>query len=89
MIAEDLVSRKAVLDLAKDICVPTPDGEYRYRSIDPMEVYELPSAELSYYKNNYAYAFLLHKETGVPISECIIAHQKAIDYLWSKMFIKG
>ena len=42
---KDLISRKAVLGLAKDICVPTKDGEYRHRSIDPIDVMELPSAE--------------------------------------------
>lgn len=52
MSVEDLVSRKAVLDLAKDICVPAPSGECRHKSIDPMEIYKLPSAELPYYKNN-------------------------------------
>lgn len=86
MKAEDLISRQAVLDLAKDIEIPTANGVVKHRCIDATEIYELPSAELSYYKNNYAYAFLLHKETGVSISECIKAHEKAIEYLWSKMF---
>ena len=40
----DLIDRQAVLNLAKDIIVPTKDGEYRHRSIDPQAVRELPSA---------------------------------------------
>jgi len=39
----DLIRRKDVLDLAKDICVPNKNGEYRHRSIDPIDVMELPS----------------------------------------------
>lgn len=41
----DLISRKAVLALAKDIYVPTKDGTiYRHRCIDPGDIAELPSA---------------------------------------------
>ena len=45
--SNDLIGRQDVLDLVKDINVPTndDDGEfYRYRCIDPDEVLELPSA---------------------------------------------
>lgn len=39
---DDYISRRAVLALVKDICVPTKKGEvYRTRSIDPQEVREL------------------------------------------------
>jgi len=39
----DLVNRQDVLDLAKDIVVPTKDGEtYRHRCIDPDKVKRLP-----------------------------------------------
>ena len=41
----DLISRQAVLNLAKDLVVPTKDGEYRHRCIDPDDVRELPSAQ--------------------------------------------
>ena len=42
----DLISRQAALDLAKDIIVPTKDGGvYRHRCIDPDEIRELPSAQ--------------------------------------------
>ena len=41
----DLIERQAVLDLAKDICVPQKDGTiYRHRCIDPGDVRELPGA---------------------------------------------
>ena len=41
----DFISREAVLALAKDICAPTKwDSEYRHRSIDPLDVIELPTA---------------------------------------------
>ena len=44
--SEDLISRQAVLALAKDICVPVKDGsEYRHRCIDLLDVMEIPSAE--------------------------------------------
>ena len=39
----DLISRKAVLGLAKDLCIPGKDGDYKHRSIDPIDVMELPS----------------------------------------------
>ena len=42
---KDLISRKAVLGLAKDLCIPGKDGDYKHRSIDPIDVMELPSAE--------------------------------------------
>ena len=49
-VSEDMVSRKAVLALAKDIVVPTAeDGQYRYRCIDPDAVRELPSAQPTLY----------------------------------------
>ena len=42
----DLISRQAAINLAKDICVPTEDGGiYRHRCIDPDEIRELPSAQ--------------------------------------------
>lgn len=42
----DLISRQAVIALAKDICVPTKDGTvYKHRCIDPDAIKELPSAE--------------------------------------------
>lgn len=42
----DLISRQAVLDLARDICISTKDGSiYRHRCIDPDAVRELPSAQ--------------------------------------------
>lgn len=42
----DLISRKAAIALAKDICVPTKDGIiYRHRCIDPGDIAELPSAK--------------------------------------------
>lgn len=41
----DLISREAVIALAKDIVVPMPNGEYRYRCIDPQQVRELPNAQ--------------------------------------------
>lgn len=40
---KDLISRKAVLGLAKDLCIPGKDGVYKHRSIDPIDVMELPS----------------------------------------------
>ena len=46
LVATDCISRQAVLNLAKDICVPTKDGyTYRHRCIDIDEVRELPSAD--------------------------------------------
>lgn len=41
----DLIDREDVLALAKDIVVPTTDGEYRHRCIDPQEVRELPPVQ--------------------------------------------
>lgn len=42
----DLISRQAAINLAKDIYVPTEDGcIYRHRCIDPDEIRELPSAQ--------------------------------------------
>lgn len=42
----DTISRQAVLNLAKDICVPTKDGyTYRHRCIDVDEVRKLPSVQ--------------------------------------------
>ena len=42
---DDLISRQAAINLAKDICVTTKDGSiYRHRCIDPDEIRELPSA---------------------------------------------
>lgn len=43
---DDLISRRAVLELAKDIIFKYPDGtEYKHRCIDPDDVRKLPSAE--------------------------------------------
>ena len=43
---DDLISRQAAIDLAKDIHVPIKDGEiYIRRCIDPDEIRELPSAQ--------------------------------------------
>lgn len=43
----EYISREAVLALAKDICVLTKwDSEYRHRSIDPLDVIELPAADV-------------------------------------------
>lgn len=43
---DDLISRQAAIDLAKDLCVPTKDGStYRHRCIDPDTIRELPSAQ--------------------------------------------
>ena len=43
----EYIKREKVLALAKDICVPTKWGtEYRHRSIDPMDVRELPAADV-------------------------------------------
>ena len=33
----DLIRRKDVLALAKDLCIPGKDGVYKHRSIDHME----------------------------------------------------
>ncbi len=42
----DLISREAVMALAKDICVPTKDGTvYKHMCIDPDAIKELPSAQ--------------------------------------------
>ena len=42
----DLISRQAAIDLAKDICVPTKDGStYRHRCIDPDAIRELQDAQ--------------------------------------------
>ena len=38
-----LIELEKVLALAKDLVVPTKDGEYRHRCIDPDAVRELPS----------------------------------------------
>lgn len=35
------------------------------------------------------YIYLLHKETGIPISECAKAHEVAIKYLREKAKLKG
>lgn len=44
--SDDLISRRAALSLAKEICVPTADGTaYKHRCIDPDEICELPSAQ--------------------------------------------
>lgn len=44
---KEYIEREAVLSLAKDICVPTKWGtEYRHRSIDPLDVIELPAADV-------------------------------------------
>lgn len=43
---DDLISRKTVLGLTRDICVPTKDGEYRHRCVDPQDVMELPSIKM-------------------------------------------
>jgi len=40
---DDLISREAVLSLAKEIVVPQEGGDYRHRCIDPQDVRELPS----------------------------------------------
>ena len=43
---DDLISRQAVMSLAKDICVPTKEGSiYPHRCIDPDAIRELPSAQ--------------------------------------------
>lgn len=42
----DYISREEVLALAKDIIVPTKDGEYRHRCIDPNCVRELHAADV-------------------------------------------
>lgn len=45
--AKDYIEREAVLSLAKDICVLTKwDTEYHHRSIDPIDVRELPAADV-------------------------------------------
>lgn len=42
----DLISRQAVIALAKDLCVPIGDGTvYRHRCIDPDAVNELPPVQ--------------------------------------------
>lgn len=44
---DDYIDRQAVLNLAKDICVPTKEGyTYRHRCIDADEVKVLPSADV-------------------------------------------
>lgn len=43
----EYIEREKVLALAKDICVPTKwDTEYHHRSIDPLDVRELPAADV-------------------------------------------
>ena len=43
----EYIEREAVLALAKDICVLTKwDSEYHHRSIDPIDVRELPSSDV-------------------------------------------
>ncbi len=40
----DMISRKAAIALAKDICVPIKDGTvYKHRCIDPDAIKDLPS----------------------------------------------
>ena len=50
--SNDLISRQAVISLAKDIYVPTGrNGEvYKTRSIDPQEVRELPPVQPNHVK---------------------------------------
>ena len=44
---DDYISRQAVLNLVKDICVPTKYGyTYQHRCIDADEIRELPSADV-------------------------------------------
>lgn len=44
--SSDLISRRAAISLAKDICVPDKDGSvYRHRCIDPYDITELSSAQ--------------------------------------------
>ena len=47
---DDLISRQAVLDLAKDLKFDNVEGlkYYRYRCIDPDDVRELPAAKIEY-----------------------------------------
>lgn len=40
-------------------------------------------------KNNIHIPYLMHKEMGIPISECQKAYDVAIDYLRSKAKLKG
>ena len=45
---DDLISRQAALEFAKDIVFKYPDGtEYKHRCIDPDDVRKLPSAEIT------------------------------------------
>lgn len=58
----DLVERADVLALAKEIVVPTKwDTEYRHRSIDPLDVRELPTA---------------NTRDVVTCGECIFRHRR-------------
>ena len=45
----DAISRKQVLELAKDICVPTGNSMvyYRHRCIDPQDIRDLPSVSVA------------------------------------------
>ena len=54
----DLIERKTVLNLAKDICVPIKDGTvYRHRSIDPIAVMELPSVAQAPEEDKFEYHY--------------------------------
>ena len=53
----DLIRRKDVLDLAKDIHFSSNDGtvDYSFRGIDPLAVIEIPSVEPDEDKFEYHY----------------------------------
>ena len=60
---DDLISRQAAINLAKDICVTTEDGGiYRHRCIDPDEIRELPSAQLELKKGKWTPHRLISRE---------------------------
>lgn len=68
---DDLINRQAALALAKDIIVPTKDGEvYRHRCIDPEQIRGLPSAQPTIYGYNVEHlkliARILQKENVPP-----------------------
>lgn len=55
----EYIEREAVLSLAKDIFVITKwDSEYHHRSIDPMDVRELPTADV---RENVRARWVVHK----------------------------
>ena len=75
---DDLISRRAAMSLAKDICVPTKEGSiYRHRCIDPDAIRELPSAQPEIIRcKDCKYFELNHFENvkGCPIP-LIVAHE--------------